>query len=173
VTQDREAAAAALVTLRRRVDDHFAAAQARSPDAMRCGPGCDRCCHVRISVFAIEADRIAARLRAIAQEDPELRERVRVQANDPALADRCALLVDGRCAVYDERPMICRSHGVPVRTEGETTCCPLNFAGTPAPASSVLELDALNRPLAVMATMHDGRGDRIALATLAVGPSRA
>ena len=157
----REAAAVALVTLRRRVDEHFAAAMARSPEAMQCRAGCDGCCRVRISVFAIEAERIAAKLRTL---DPDLRERVRAEADD---ASRCALLVDGRCVVYEERPLICRSHGVPARIGGRTQCCALNFVEGDPPAASVLQLDAVNQPLAVMATMHDGVGDRIALADLA------
>jgi Fe-S-cluster containining protein len=161
VSEAREAAAAALVTLRRRVDDHFAAALTRSPDAMQCKAGCDGCCRVRISVFAIEAERIAARLRTI---DPELRERVRAEADDTS---RCALLVDGKCVVYEERPLICRSHGVPARIDGRTQCCALNFVHEEPPAASVLQLEAVNQPLAVMATMHDGVGDRIELADLA------
>ena len=165
MTPAREHAAAALGTLRRRVDDHFAAALRRSPEQMRCTAGCDRCCHVRISVFAIEADRIAKRLAVLEVEDPQLRERVRGQASAPG--DRCALLVDGRCAVYEERPLICRSHGVPVRVDDGTECCPLNFVEGEAPAESVLVLEAVNQPLAVMATMHDGCGGRVALADLA------
>lgn len=166
MSEAREQAAAALVTLRRRIDDHFAAAQRRSPDAMRCAAGCDRCCRVRISVFAIEAERIEARLRTLPSA---LRERVRAQANDP---DRCAMLVEGMCVVYEERPLICRSHGVPVRVDGQTQCCPLNFAEVEAPRDSVLALEAVNQPLAVMATMHDGVGRRIALADLAAGSSQ-
>lgn len=162
MSEEREAAAAALVTLRRRVDDHFAAAIERGPGgAMLCREGCDQCCRVRISVFGIEADRIALALRGL---DPELRERARAQA---AHASHCALLVDGRCVVYEDRPLICRSHGVPAIAEGETTCCPLNFTEAPAPPASVLALDAINQPLSVMAQMHDGRADRIPLADLA------
>jgi len=169
---------AALVQLRSRVDDHFEAATRRTPDAYACAEGCETCCHQRFSVFEVEAVPVREALARLAETDPALRQRVREQATDPDHNDRCALLVDGRCAVYDARPMICRSHGLPVavrRADGETEldCCPLNFRGevesesesesqppsqprrfspTPPPAS-VLRLDAVNQPLALLAEL--------------------
>ena len=110
----RDELGATLVQLRRKVDAHFDAAVARSPHAFRCAEGCDACCHVRIGVFAVEAAPIRDALARLAHEDPALRTRVRLQADDPAHAHRCALLVDGKCAVYAQRPLICRSHGLPV-----------------------------------------------------------
>lgn len=166
-------ARAALVTLRRRVDDHFAAALARSPDEMQCRVGCSRCCHQRFGVFEIEAHRVRTALSRLSRSDPELRERVRRQADDPAALSHCALLVDERCAVYDERPLICRTHGLPTRVrerpEDEPTLhgCPLNFTTREPPAGSVLELAAVNAPLSVMARMWDGHGHRVPLEALA------
>jgi hypothetical protein len=158
----------ALVQLRRRVDDHFGAAALRTPEAFACRAGCSRCCGVRFGVFAVEAERIAT---ALASLEPELRERVRAQADDPRHT-ACALLVDDRCSVYDERPMICRSHGLPVQhrdDDGSThvEVCPLNFVDREPPRASVLVLEALNAPLGVLARMWDGEGERIELAALA------
>lgn len=171
---DREAARSALVVLRTRVDRHFTGARERSPDAMQCRSGCDRCCHARLSVFAIEAERIALALAELAARDPALRARVRAQADDPLHADRCALLVDGRCAVYDERPLLCRSHGLPTVFEHDDgtvshACCPLNFVDEAPPRESVLRVAAIDQPLAIMARMHDGHGHRVALSDLARG----
>jgi Fe-S-cluster containining protein len=97
---------------------------------------------------------------------------VRQQADDPEVAHHCALLVDDRCSVYDERPLICRTHGLPTRGRDEAATsslqgCPLNFTAGPPPASSVLELAAVNAPLSVMARMWDGHGSRVALEALA------
>jgi len=172
----RDDLAGTLVQLRRRVDVHFAAAVARSPAAFTCGEGCAACCHARFSVFAVEAAPISAALTRLAAEDPALRARIRRQADDPAHADRCALLVDDRCSVYGERPLICRSHGLPVLADDRVDHCPLNFGNEPAPAASVLKLDAVNQPLAMIATLWDqarspdepaSAEDRIALADLA------
>lgn len=162
-----------LVTLRRRVDEHFAAALARTPEAFACRPGCDRCCQ-RISVFAVEAAPIREALADLGRRDPALRQRIRRQADDPSLADRCALLVDGQCSVYSARPLICRSHGLPVAVDGRVDVCPLNFQDPEErpPAASVLRLDAVNQPLAVLAELwrRDEGGaspTRIELAALA------
>jgi Fe-S-cluster containining protein len=169
---DRRTAASALVTLRTRVDVHFDQAMERSPGAMQCRAGCDMCCHARLSVFAVEAASIADALATISKTQPDLRARIRRQADDPERQDVCPLLVDGSCSVYDDRPLICRSHGLPIAVaedDGSTTVdwCPLNYrTGTP-PSASTLRLDAVNQPLAVMALLYDENGDRIDLATLA------
>jgi Fe-S-cluster containining protein len=175
VSSDREEAAKALVVLRGRVDAHFDRAMDRSPGQMRCGEGCHQCCHVRLSVFWVEAEGVIRALARLAQTHPDLRARIRSQADDPAHADRCAMLVDGRCAIYEERPLICRSHGLPIAVEDDAGSydvdwCELNYPSAAPPPESTLRLDALNRPLAVMARMFDEHGDRIELAALAGSP---
>jgi len=181
----RDDLAGTLVQLRRRVDVHFTQAVARSPAAFACAAGCAACCHARFSVFAVEAAPIAAALTRLAAEDPAARARIRRQADDPAHQDRCALLVDDRCSVYGERPLICRSHGLPILVDDRVDHCPLNFKGhsdlkgrevsTP-PAASVLRLDAINQPLAMIASLWDAARSpddpaqttgRVALADLA------
>lgn len=167
----RDEAARALVVLRRRIDEHFEAAYDRSQDEMRCGRGCDACCYVRLSVFSIEAQGIERSLAELAQRAPALRERVRRQADDPAAAEHCPMLVDGACAIYDDRPLICRSHGLPIALdgdhEGEVHWCELNFVDAAPPSASVLRLEAVNKPLSVMALMWDEQATRIDLACLA------
>ncbi len=160
MTLARSELTATLVQLRRRVDAHFDAAVARSPAAFRCGPGCEACCHVRIGVFPVEAAPIRDALARLADRDPALRARVRAQADDPDHADRCALLVDGRCAVYDDRPLICRSHGLPIAVTPldpaappQLDHCPLNFRDEAPPQASILRLDAVNQPLALLASL--------------------
>ncbi len=167
----RSIAASALLQLRRRVDAHFDAAVLRTPDAFACRVGCSACCHVRIGVTGIEADRVRAALAALTRSDPALRARVRAQGHDPHRSI-CALLVDDRCAIYEERPLICRSHGLPVRATLDDgshadSVCPLNFTEHTPPRASVLALDAVNAPLSVMAQMWDGSADRVELAVLA------
>lgn len=169
---DRRQAGQALVVLRARVDEHFDAALRRSPGAMRCRAGCDQCCHVRLSVFQIEAARISRALSELARFDPDLRSQIRRQADDPEHGQSCPMLVDGTCAIYEDRPLICRSHGLPVATEDEAgnveiSGCPLNFTEQSPPPQSVLRLEAVNRPLSVMSRMWDPEAERIELADLA------
>jgi hypothetical protein len=164
---DREHAGAALVVLRRRVDAHFEAAVLRSPEQFRCAPGCDMCCEAGLGVFGIEADRIRAALSDLGARDPATRARVRAQGLAAHERDRCALLVDGRCSVYADRPLLCRSHGLPViGPDAEVRGCPLNFTTAEPPPGSVLELHAVDAPLSVMARMWDG-AKRVPLAVLA------
>lgn len=162
----------ALPVLQARTDQHFERALQRSGGQMRCAPGCDQCCHVRFSVFTVEAEGIRAALLALETSDPLRRARVRQQADDPAGGDRCPMLVEHQCAVYEARPIICRSHGTPVLIEdpGEPPrqeCCPLNFREAPPDPLSVLRLEAINQPLTVMARMFDGGGARVSLTELA------
>ena len=43
----------------------------------------------------------------------------------------CNFLENGLCTIYDSRPIICRTHGLPIMFEEDGTqkadCCPLNF----------------------------------------------
>jgi uncharacterized protein len=151
----RDDLAATLVQLRRRVDAHFDAALTRTPAAFRCAEGCSACCEARFSVFAVEAAPIRQALARLGQSDPALRARIRDQADDPAHQHHCALLVDARCTVYAERPLICRSHGLPIAADDHISHCPLNFTDAPPPPATVLRLDAVNQPLAVLATLWD------------------
>ena len=156
----------ALVILRSRVDAHFEAARERSPRSLACTEGCHDCCHPGLSVFELEAAPIRDALMRI---DPGSRERVRGQGADPR-SDRCALLLDGRCSVYAQRPLICRSHGLPVADDaGQVSWCPLNFTAGQVPGPSVLRLPVLNGSLGVAAHMLDGSGRRVELAALARG----
>lgn len=162
MTADKDAAGSALVTLRTRVDAHFEQAFERSAGGMTCAPGCDQCCHVDLSVFEVEAARIREALRALPDA---IRTQVRAAATQTR---RCAMLIEGRCAVYAQRPLICRSHGAPVLLEnGRVDHCPLNFTQSAPPPEAVLNLAALNRPLSVMATLWDGEGKRVSLRSLA------
>jgi len=163
--RDPDTAQTALVTLRTRVDAHFDAAAADAGDQMQCAPGCASCCHVDLSVFEVEAAGVREALAAL---NPEARERVRAQATQ---TEHCAMLVDGRCMVYAQRPLICRSHGVAVQLDdGRVEHCPLNFRNTPPSPARVLRLAAINQPLSVIATLWDGAGDRVALRELAAEP---
>lgn len=167
-----------LVRLRARVDDHFTQAVARTPDQFACRPGCESCCHQRFSVFEVEASPIREALAQLARTDPEARRRIRERGEDTELRE-CALLLDGRCSVYEQRPLICRSHGLPigVRESDEPGSplrldhCPLNFSDghgdRDIPRASVLVLDAINQPLAVLAELTAPGESRVELAQLA------
>ena len=137
----------ALVTLRKNVDRFMARILAKHRDVMACRAGCADCCTADLTVFPVEAAPLAAALDALPQD---LRDAVR----DRALrGEHCALLVESRCAIYDQRPIICRTQGLPLRLEdGGVTGCPRNFGGAAEeiPPDDHLDLPRLNMMLAVL-----------------------
>ncbi|HEX2768520.1 MAG TPA: YkgJ family cysteine cluster protein [Geobacteraceae bacterium] len=116
-----------------------------------CREGCDGCCR-HISLFAVEAVALAGALSALPARQST---RIRNMAHAASGAAACPLLENGRCLLYEARPIICRTHGFPLFAdrggEREIDFCPKNFTGiTSFPADAVLDLDLLNTTLAAI-----------------------
>ena len=145
-----------------KVDAFFARVQQRHGEDMRCGSGCHHCCHVRLSITAVEADAIRSEVSAFTVEQKQA-----LTANVASAApDRCAALTaEGRCLVYASRPIVCRSHGAPIRLRDERSlpviqACPDNFtAGGPAAADADCVLDQTTLSAMVLAIDRDAGGD--------------
>ena len=84
-----------------------------------CDRGCSWCCHQPVGVFIPEVLAIAAHLRdtKTAMELDDIRDKLRRQvASLEGVTDirkvrqTCALLVEGRCSIYDRRPAVCGSY---------------------------------------------------------------
>lgn len=142
-----------LLQLREKVDAFMKRVAAANPESISCGPGCHDCCKVDLSVFPVEAEPMAAQLA-------RLNAGVRTAISDRiTTGQHCALLVDDRCAVYEQRPLICRSQGLPLLLEDRSlTVCPENFPGTGSierlPAADILNLKTLNVVLSVLHQAH-------------------
>jgi len=95
--------------------------------------------------------------------EPAARAAIFASASVPTGA--CAALdANGRCSIYAARPLVCRSHGVPVRYE-ETgkralpllDVCPKNFTGhdlAGVDAACVLDQRTLSVILGTLDTLH-------------------
>ena len=89
---------------------------------LNCKKGCDLCC-MAISVFPVEFYAIKAELNLKSIAD------LPVQKSK----GQCRFLVDHSCLIYASRPVICRTHGLPLvymnleETEYELSLCELNF----------------------------------------------
>lgn len=131
-----------------KVDAFWERAVDTQPAQFRCAAGCDDCCRQRLTVFPVEAAAIRAHL---AGGNPALRARLSGTA-DPH--DRCAFLWNGRCAIYKARPIICRTHGLPIRVDGRLDHCPLNFTDDVPEPAIVLDLEQINTLLALVDRLH-------------------
>ena len=96
---------------------------------LSCRRGCSACCSDDLSVTRIEAENIRLRNADL----------IRHAAPHPIGA--CAFLdQEGACRIYEDRPTICRSQGLPLRVivenereeiEERRDICPLNLDGGP------------------------------------------
>jgi len=126
----REEALAELALFRAEVDARTARLAAQHAQRLSCKRGCSGCCIDDISVFEVEAE-------AIRRAHGELLKR-----GAPHPAGACAFLdAEGACRIYEERPYVCRTHGLPLSWIEERAApaepvelrdvCPLNERGAP------------------------------------------
>jgi Fe-S-cluster containining protein len=138
-----------------RVDALCSAIAAALGEQMTCSEGCSSCC-TSITVFPVEA---AAMLEAL-EDLPDLHaEKIRRHIAEHADDERCPLLLHHRCMLYEARPIICRTHGLPIiyTTDGRrnSDCCPLNLTETESVSgSSVVDLDKLNTLLVAVNSIY-------------------
>jgi Fe-S-cluster containining protein len=161
-----------------KVDAFFFRVWERHRAAMACAPGCSECCHQRLTITGVEAAFIEEGLTAMS---PEELEGVRRRAAETS-ADECAALgSDGRCTIYGLRPLVCRSHGAPIRVRDPETAlpvinaCHLNFTGddelAALPAEDIFDQTTISTVLGALDAAHadaEGRprGKRFDLAAL-------
>ncbi|WP_297089684.1 YkgJ family cysteine cluster protein [uncultured Draconibacterium sp.] len=108
--------------LRDSIDKRVKELEKEHKSHLKCKAGCDLCC-MDYNIFPIEFYSI---LHAL-QEKKQLPQ---VAAKNDASA--CIFLNSHCCAIYDERPIICRTHGLPLlfmneESQWELSACELNF----------------------------------------------
>ncbi len=141
-----------------RADAWFAGVLREQPQNLKCGRGCSLCCHGLFEICSgdipLLADGLAAahpaRRKAVirraveivaASQHPNLRECSSTEKDaffDRTSSTACPCLNDqGACVLYEYRPLVCRTFGVPLRNGDEfmDEVCDLNFTeATPAEA---------------------------------------
>ncbi len=110
----------------------------RHASRLNCRAGCSDCCVDDLSVFEVEADRIRSQYGAW------------LETAVPHAPGACAFLDEvGRCRIYDARPYVCRTQGLPLRWFEENEAeeiveqrdiCPLNAEGDSLETLSESEL---------------------------------
>jgi Fe-S-cluster containining protein len=155
-----------------RVDGLCRGIQAVLSSQITCSEGCSDCC-TAITLFPIEAAALNAAFEALPEAQ---RDAIRRHVLAHAGGERCPLLEDHRCLLYSARPIICRTHGLPIiYTEGtqrKADCCPLNLneGDQPVSGSAVIDLDRLNTLLVAVNALYlshadaDGQSERLTIA---------
>jgi Fe-S-cluster containining protein len=124
-------------------------------EQITCSAGCSSCC-IPITVFPVEASALRETLESLpAKQAKKIRRHVSEHAEDKC----CPLLFNHRCLMYEARPIICRTHGLPIiytaNDQRNSDCCPLNLAGTESlPGSNVVDLDTLNTLLVAVNSIY-------------------
>lgn len=151
------------------VDEVAKPVAARHGERLRCRAGCHACCTDGITVFEVEADRIVARHQEL------------LEHGEPHAEGACAFLDgEGRCRIYEERPYVCRTQGLPLRWIEEDDdggayeardICPLNDEGGPPleelESESLWSIGPFEARLAERQRAVDGgQGRRVALREL-------
>ena len=90
---------------------------------LTCREGCDQCC-LNLNIFPVEYEAILAELTTAGIPSISI-----ITGED----DPCTFLKDHSCSIYHSRPIICRTHGLPLLftndegTDMELALCELNF----------------------------------------------
>ena len=120
-----------------------------------CAAGCSSCC-IAITLFPVEAAAMRKELAALpAQQADKIRQHVSQHLD----TERCPLLHNHRCLLYAARPIICRTHGLPIiyteHGQRQSDCCPRNLSeAKTVPGSSVVNLDTLNTLLVAVNSIY-------------------
>lgn len=130
-----------------RVDGLCGQISARLAGEIRCKAGCSGCCR-HLGLFPVEAANLADTVGRL----PEALRNLLAGRTDWTEETSCPLLLDDCCLVYSARPVICRTHGLPLLAEvaGEKVVdfCPENFRGVSSLSGDmVIDLETVNRAL--------------------------
>lgn len=106
--------------LRNKIDQLSSQLQTEHGEHMKCQKGCAECC-MNFDLLPVEFFSIKT---ALANDE----KKVVSQKNN----DGCLFLEKDVCTIYEHRPIICRTHGLPLlyvgnSDEWELSYCPLNF----------------------------------------------
>jgi Fe-S-cluster containining protein len=141
-------ARAQLARLHLAVDTMTAPLVALHGARLQCKRGCHACCVDGLTVFALEAAQIA-------EHHVEL-----LESGEPGAEGACAFLdLEGACRIYAQRPYVCRTQGLPLRSLEERddeiielrNVCALNLVDT---RDASIESPMHETPLGALPAAH-------------------
>lgn len=139
----------------RRVDLLCETIGARLEGHLVCRKGCDACC-LHLSLFPVEAAVVAEAVKILA---PLQLLKLRDRAENARSDGPCPLLEDHVCLIYQARPMICRTHGLPILScidgDAQVDFCPENCRElTALSGDMVIDLERLNTALTAINALY-------------------
>ncbi|KAB8030612.1 YkgJ family cysteine cluster protein [Fluviispira multicolorata] len=151
-----------LINLQENSSNFFINFQNKFSKNMMCKSGCSKCCYVDISVFEVEAKLIIEWVMFLTPVKKkeflatlELPESSEKQNTLGKKSKPCSFLRNDICAIYEVRPTICRTQGLPLQykvsenknqVQLAVDVCPLNFTqeNSLPERADWLDLDRLN-----------------------------
>jgi len=149
---EKENAALEYITLIKKIDEEIARIEKIHKTQLNCKEGCDMCC-VNLTVFPVEMEGILYKMELDGFDTGN------IIFDDLA---SCGFLKNNLCQIYKYRPVICRTHGLPITflndddpndLFNEISFCELNFK-LPAETletlfeqSNILDIDNINSEL--------------------------
>ncbi len=132
------------LSLYKRVERTAESIEARYSEHIACRPACSECCRAGLTVVLVEAVVIGESL-GISEE------RILLQAGQPPITEQgvCSMLTDeGTCRIYKHHPILCRTHGLPLRYgENEIMLCYKNFLADDPHESAIIDMQDINTRL--------------------------
>lgn len=147
-----------------RVDALCHGIEAALGEQITCSAGCSSCC-TSITLFPVEGAALREALRARPADEAEA---IRQHVSKHASEERCPLLSHHRCLLYEARPIICRTHGLPIlytdAGERRVDYCPHNLTDSESlSGSTIIDLDKLNSLLVAVNSLYLSKTDNSAL----------
>jgi len=142
------------LALRIKVQEKTQEIEQRNAADISCKKGCSGCCRAGLSVSPIEFDFISSFLTGSPEALKEALEAERDLRKSPG---SCGFLtLSGSCSIYEVRPIICMSHGIPIQAKVDEqilkSVCPLNFKEglDHLESSNFINLDLINSILGLI-----------------------
>lgn len=138
-------------TLHQNASSFFDKVIDKNESTMACKKGCSACCRVDLSVFEIESELIRNWFMELSKLEQVVLANKWAQESQGGF---CQFLKEDACTVYEVRPTICRTQGLPLFIESENLLdyCPLNFTEKTPEKNDWLNLERLNTMLSLAAT---------------------
>jgi Fe-S-cluster containining protein len=156
-----------VASLQQNVSAHFDNFFKKYSSEMNCGRGCSQCCIAHLTVFPVEAQLILDWFTGLSVDArKDISKNWKAGEQEPK---RCVFLSDNLCGIYEVRPTVCRTQGLPLKVakiatpdedagkEFELSLCELNFRDGEKipPVAEWLDLERLNTLLAVAQKFSD------------------